>query len=84
METNELKRSVWQQLVLVKAPINAGPAQIVRFIKKEEEIWGFKKPAPKEVITPYHVTPEIAAAVDPKAKLPHPGNAPTRKSPRLK
>jgi hypothetical protein len=83
-ETNEPKRSVWQQLVLVKAPVNPGPAQIVRFIKKEEEIWGFKKPAPKEVITPYHITPEIAAAVDPEAKLPHPGNGPSRKSPRLK
>ena len=83
-ETNESKRSVWQQLVLVKAPVIPGSEQINRFIKKEEKIWGFKKPAPKEVVKPYQITPAIAAAVDPEAKLPHPGNAPTRKSPRLK
>ena len=47
-ETNESKISVWQQLVLVKAPVIPGPEQINRFIKKQEKIWGFKKPAPKK------------------------------------
>ena len=76
-ETNESKIIVWQQLVLVKAPVIPEPEQINRFIKKEEKIWGFKNPAPNEIVTPYQITPAIAAAVDPEAKLPHPGNAPT-------
>jgi hypothetical protein len=36
-ETNESKKSVWQQLVLVKAPVIPGPEQINQFIKKEEK-----------------------------------------------
>ena len=48
-ETNESKISVWQQLVLVKAPVISGPEQINRFIKKQEKIWGFKNPHQKKL-----------------------------------
>jgi hypothetical protein len=53
-------------------------------LSRKKKNMGFQKPTPKEVVTPYQITPVIAAAVDPEAKLPHPGNASTRKSPRLK
>jgi hypothetical protein len=81
-DTNELKPATWQQLILVKAPVTKGPEQIQRHIKQLEKVWEFKKPSPKEMVTPYHITPTIANAIDPNEELPHPGNQPVRVQPK--
>ena len=81
-DTNELKSATWQQLILVKAPVTKGPEQIQRHIKQLEKKWEFKKPSPKEMLTPYHITPTIADAIDPNEGLPHPGNQPVRVQPK--
>eukprot|EP01041_Mallomonas_annulata_P008047 gene8047-16497_t len=58
-----------QQLVLVCAPVDDGPPiirqNLMRQLKDLE--WSIKKKTPKQTSMPYEITPEIVAAIGPRA-----------------
>ena len=77
--SGEEKQNVyWETLVLVKGPIITGPVVIRENLLKQGKKWGWGKPAPKEVVTPYTITNAIQNIIEEV----HPGNAPTRVSTR--
>ena len=66
---NKRKIVNWQQLVLVRAPVDSGPPQVQAQLMLEIKRSTLVLPTPHEVSQPFHISPEITAAIGQEA--PH-------------